>query len=165
MPNMIDLSGKRFGRLTISHRLPRIKRRGNVRWFCVCDCGGHTVSTGDKLTIGHTRSCGCLQVESVIRKNHSHGAAQRKQASREYRAWNDMKTRCRRDKNYKGRVSVCTRWKNDFQAFLKDMGKCPPSLTLDRIDNDGNYEPGNCRWTTNLEQQRNKRKRSSTKFV
>ena len=118
------------------------------------------------MSIGHTRSCGCLQVESVIKKNSRHGAAVRKQQSREYKAWCDMKTRCRRDERYTGRgITICDTWKQNFAQFAKDMGPCPVGMTLDRKNNNSNYEPSNCRWATPTQQANNKRNNRMIAFL
>ncbi|MDN5920783.1 MAG: hypothetical protein L0I76_37730 [Pseudonocardia sp.] len=109
------------------------------------------------LTKSHTTSCGCAFHDAVT----SHGQTR----SRTYLAWQNMIARCYREtatgyRNYGGRgIAVCDRWRSSFETFLADMGECPPDLTLDRIDVDGNYEPGNCRWTDWATQARNKRKR------
>src|SRR6185369_14644306 len=97
MPNLINLVGKTFGRLTVFDREPRTMRRGNARWRCKCVCGTENIVSGDKLMSGHTQSCGCLGRDITRQRNAKHGAAFRKQVTREYRAWCDMKTRCRRD--------------------------------------------------------------------
>jgi hypothetical protein len=133
-------------------------RQYRVLWSCNCDCGtkGKIVSGAD-LRYGGVRSCGCLY------RFHGHAAGN---GSREYRIWTDMLQRCKNPKmksfRYYGErgISVCERW-NVFANFISDMGLCPPNYSLDRIDNDGNYEPGNCRWAT-LETQRKNRRKTGT---
>lgn len=143
---MINLTGQRFGRLVATQRAPHARR---VHWRCACDCGGEAVVSADRLRSGKTGSCGCRR----------HGQSRLP----EYRVWATMLERCRRPRaanyhNYGGRgIGVCERWL-DFDAFYADMGARPsPKHSIDRIDNDGNYEPGNCRWATASEQNRNKR--------
>ena len=147
----IDLGGKRFGRLVAQRREYGTKR---VSWRCLCDCGRECVVNGDVLRASRQISCGCWRIEQRFRHGGSYTA--------EYRVWWAMKQRCenprgQRYPDWGGRgISVCKRWQ-DFANFFADMGKRPGGLTLDRIDNDGNYEPGNCRWTTPAEQMRNRR--------
>lgn len=164
MPVMIDLSGRRFGRLTVEARGDRVGDRRKIGWFCRCDCGQtHTVS-GDNLRSGQVTSCGCRNLE-VLRTAKTHGGATGGK-SREYNIWKGMRKRClnpaaAKFSRYGGRgISIDPRWA-DFAAFVHDMGPCPAGHTIERIDNDGNYEPGNCRWATNTEQSKN---RSNTRM-
>jgi hypothetical protein len=154
----IDLTGKRFGLLVA------IEYLGRARWRCRCDCGQETRSNGAHLRHGFSRSCGCTRAkaagQAAARACTTHGASK----TPEFSIWTDMLRRCsdpRRPefKHYGGRgITVCDRWRESFANFLADMGPRPsPGLTLDRRDNDGNYEPGNCRWATVLEQNRNRR--------
>lgn len=155
--------GRRFGRLVVEAKAASV--RGRAGWRCRCDCGQTLVVCGDDLRGGGTRSCGCLHHESVTHNGlltrHGHARGRR---TPEYRSWRGMMQRCydqhcRAYKWYGARgISVCARW-HRFEAFLEDMGSRPDGLTLDRIDNDGNYEPGNCRWVTMKEQLRNRRPR------
>lgn len=87
----------------------------------------------------------------------THGESVGGKKSREYSAWISMKTRCKTSPYYVGRVAICKRWLNSFENFLADMGRCPSGLTLERVDNDGNYGPGNCKWATHGEQMGNRR--------
>jgi hypothetical protein len=169
----IDRSGHRFGRLTIISQAATKQFAGGSRmsqWLCRCDCGKEkTIPWGD-LRSGHTRSCGCLSIETTIKRSTKHGDAKHRAAAVEYNIRTAMISRCRNPKNksyanYGGRgIRVCARWlhgdgcRSGYECFLADMGRRPsPLLSLDRIDNDGGYEPGNCRWTTAKEQRRNQR--------
>lgn len=165
---LIEMAGLRFGRLTVLARAANA-RGGAVRWECVCDCGGKAVSAGYNLRRGGARSCGCLQRETVrgyAHKAHAartkHGHCPKSGASPEHATWAAMLGRCssptnKQYPNYGGRgITVCERWLV-FENFLSDMGERPAGLSLDRKNNDGNYEPGNCRWATLVEQNNNTR--------
>lgn len=159
MPEAQDLTGQRFGRLVVTGINPGYGRFSDPRrWAAVCDCGARiNVRTGHLNT--KTRSCGCLGRERTSLRSIKHGAHQ----TPEYRAWHGMRQRCENPKNrryphYGGRgIVVCSAWREGFSNFLADMGMRPsPDHSLDRKDNDGNYEPGNCRWATDLEQCHNR---------
>ena len=158
----LELKGQRFGRLVALKRLKATKS-GDILWLCKCDCGNIKEVTGSNLNVGDTRSCGCLRRKSGER----FGYYKNGKAPRTYITWLAMLQRCNNPndneyKNYGGRgISICKSW-TKFENFLKDMGKRPKELTLDRINNDGNYEPGNCRWATRAEQAQN---RKSTKLT
>lgn len=159
-----DITTQVFGRLTALGIAGR-SNGGQVLWNCLCSCGKERVVNGENLRNGHTRSCGCLLVENA-RKNkgvapkHGHG---RNGGSATYNAWHAMKQRCltktnKRYADYGGRgITVCPRWMESFENFLTDLGERPKGASLDRINNNGNYEPSNCRWATRKEQQRNMR--------
>ena len=157
---LIDLTGQKFNRLFVVGRSNE-KKRNRVAWDCLCDCGNAAVISGDHLRRGESKSCGCLVVEAMRSIATTHG----KSRTRVHRIWLAMKARCHRKtyperRFYGGRgISVCDRWRNSFEAFYEDMGDCPPGRSIDRIDNDGNYEPGNCRWATWDQQISNRRKR------
>ena len=151
-----------YGRLTVTGRAPNIGTR--AAWICRCDCGNVVVVSGSALRRRNNRSCGCL----VRDRKRKHGeATDTNGPTREYLAWQNMKARCYYPKSpgfkhWGGRgIIVCERWREDFKNFLSDMSRCPPNFTLDRINSNGNYEPGNCRWATRKEQIRNQRPRTS----
>lgn len=163
MKNNIDLVGKTFGRLTVIKKLRPNKRR-NIQWLCQCSCGNKHIVITSYLINGKIKSCGCLQKEKLAKRVTKHHLRN----TRLYGVWANIKQRCYNPKNshyksYGGRgIKMCDEWKNDFLSFYKwsiangynenaDYMKC----TIDRIDNNGNYESNNCRWISMKKQSLN----------
>lgn len=160
--------GRKFGRLTIVSFSRNAV--GGAMWNCNCDCGGSAVVKIGKLTTGGTQSCGCLRRETTSCLKLKHGFARANNKHPIYERWKGIIARCsdpkHRSFNHYGArgVSVCPRW-HSFDFFLADMGTPPTrGLQIDRINNDGNYEPGNCRWVTPKVNSNNRRPRRPRKL-
>jgi len=168
--SFIDLTGQRFGKL-IAIKPNGKTKGGNYLWECICDCGKETIVAGKSLKDSSTKSCGCLQKEmaceaSKLRIRHGHSTNDK--TSRTYNTWRRMAQKCTNKnhpayKYYGGRnppIAVCKRWsnnKNGFQNFLEDIGEIPKGKSLDRINNNGNYSPKNCKLRNKFYDYKNKK--------
>lgn len=168
MPAKIPMIGKTFGRLTVIE--PAGTRHKSFLYSCLCTCGTVVIQLVGALRNGHVRSCGCLQRESAAKTSRERRNP-RGRGTPEYKAWQGMKERCHNtnDANYKNYgargITVWDGWRNDFSAFLADVGTRPgPDCSLDRIDNEQGYKPGNCRWATRAQQTRNTRQNAWVDF-
>lgn len=168
MGAFVDLSGRKFGRLTVLRRGGYAGVR--IGWLCRCDCGEEVVKAANNLYSGNTKSCGCLRVKTAREQETTHGMSN---TIGEYKSWSGMLSRCNNPNladypRYGGRgIVVCDRWANSFESFLADMGPRPsPQHSIDRFpNNNGNYEPGNVRWANKQEQARNRRSNIIVSFA
>lgn len=179
----MDITGVRSGRLVALH-FSRINQNAKRLWLCKCDCGNECEVIGTRIKNGRTSSCGCLHAETAAQNGKNaaakigasritHGASCHRSTgtTKEYMIWCSMRQRCGNPNNkkfpdYGGRgIRVCERWER-FENFIADMGQKPsPDHSIDRINNDGNYEPGNCRWVTQEVQVSNQRRRVTTRWI
>lgn len=162
---LIDITGNKYSRLLVLSKHDAPAKSGGSLWNCICDCGMEVIANSSNLKNGSTKSCGCLGREWAkelgsnkeflkkrVEKQTQHGHKRRGKKTREYTTWLYMKERCQKPrnkdyKNYGARgINVCERWDKSFINFLHDMGEKPVGHCIDRINVNGNYEPGNCRW-------------------
>lgn len=156
---LIDLTNQKFGKLLVLEKA--ITQNEKVMWKCLCDCGNIVFVKGVNLKNNRTKSCGCIKMEVLLKRNTKHNQRHTKL----YEVWKTMKQRCYNPnnkgyKNYGGRgISICDEWKNDFMSFYNWSieNNYKEGLSIDRINVNGNYEPSNCRWTTRVVQQNNTR--------
>jgi hypothetical protein len=172
MSKRIDLTGNRYGRLTVLHYVE--KKSFRPRWLCKCDCGNIKETYGFSLKSGDTQSCGCLAIERTKEVNTIHGDSTNKGIHPLYRVWSNMLSRCSNPKvefyaNYGGRgIVVCKEWLNyvPFKEWAMSNGY-NSGLEIDRINNNSNYSPENCRWVTGSINSRNRRSKegSTSKYI
>jgi hypothetical protein len=155
----VDITGQRFGKLVALKKSEERSKAGAI-WDCLCDCGAHCRASSLKMRAGLWVSCGCHRQQATRAALLKHGMANK---TTTYRSWKEMHQRCNNPRSaqykwYGARgIAVCERW-GDFQKFFEDMGERPAGHTIDRVDNDADYSPGNCVWATHKEQTRKQEK-------
>lgn len=176
MPPLIEMPGRRFGRLVVIRRSDNNTTADKPMWLCACDCGRETHISGECLRAKKQKSCGCLRRETANRigkehsTTHGHSKIGNGNGSPEYLSWCSMIQRCTNPQatgydRYGGAgIEICDRWRNSFANFLADMGLRPKGRSLDRVDPFGNYELSNCRWAT-IKEQRGNRHKSAEKLA
>jgi len=155
VPKFMDLTGWRVGRLTV------IRLAEHPRWECLCDCGRTTLVWGSSLRTAGTQSCGCLRNERISQASRTHGESLNRKVSPEFNTYYHAKGRCENPKNHKypiyGGRGIQFKF-TSLQQFIEVLGRRPgPEYSIDRINNNGHYEPGNVRWATRSQQMRNRR--------
>lgn len=163
MVTIIDLTGLKFGRLLVKRKSTEKNKYGVLLWECLCDCGNIVNLLTSSIKSGNTQSCGCLSRDNLIQRNKdnaTHGLSR----TPIYITWGGIVQRCTNPTDshfpdYGGRgISICDRWRNSFENFYADMGPKPgPEYSIERSNNNGDYEPGNCIWVTKSEQNNNRR--------
>lgn len=166
MGGKVEMLGMKYGRLEVLKENPTRSNDGRVNWDCICDCGNFTTVSGKHLRTGHTQSCGCYKIDQTVKSISTHG----KSRTKVYNTWCNIKERCYNPRtpqyfNYGGvGIAMHESFKNDFQTFYTEVGD-PPSDTsewsIDRINHTKDYEPGNLRWATAVQQSQNKGKQLS----
>jgi hypothetical protein len=168
---LIDLSGQQFGRWRVLALHPKRMRYGKANhavaalWMCRCSCGTERLVLGTNLRTGMSQSCGCLSRETTRKRSTKHGHARHGKVTRAYACWSRIKQRCYNPNHkdypdYGGRgIGFAEHWRHSFTTWYADTGDPPPGCSIDRIDVNGNYEPGNVRWATPSVQAANRRPR------
>ena len=165
--NFKDETGKRYSRLLVIKLMPDRNKYKRAVFECLCDCGATIYCEGGNLRSGNSKSCGCYNIDSIINRNTTHGMSK----TREHHIWTGIIARCynKKCKEYKyygGRgIKMCKRWLNGFAFFFEDMGNCPENHSIDRKNNNSDYKPSNCRWTTQKEQCNNKRNNTVINYM
>lgn len=169
-PNTIDERGNRYSRLLVIKASKR-DAGGQIAWLCLCDCGRKTIVLGQNLRKGRTRSCGCLSAETTKERSMTHGFKSNGKSHYLYNTWSGIIQRCYNEKNSSFRnygargIVMLEKWRNNFEDFAnwvqKNLGARPKNHTLDRIDNERGYFPGNLRWANRSIQNSNRRPRRS----